>query len=286
MAWQLTDDVDAYLAAAGDFLRMDAARNTVQLSAAQTVQAQGLATFGDAAPLYGWWTGPGGAVGAAFLHTPPFPIVLTALPPGAAAALAALLADLGHYPPGVNAAPGTGTAFAAAWQERTGQSSHVGMRMRLYRLGRLLPPDPPPPGAPRTASAADRDLALAWLDAFYDEAGPPGPRESQQVVDSRLSFGGLTLWEHAGSPVSLAGRTKVAGGQARIGPVYTPPDLRGRGFGAGVTAAATRAALNGGASVVVLFTDLANPTSNTLYQRLGFGPVTDWAVLTFGGTAD
>jgi len=113
MAWQLTDDVDAYLAAAGDFLRMDAARNTVQLSAAQTVQAQGLATFGDAAPLYGWWTGPDGAVGAAFLHTPPFPIVLTALPPGAAPALAALLADLGHYPPAVSAAPGTGTAFAA-----------------------------------------------------------------------------------------------------------------------------------------------------------------------------
>jgi len=286
MAWQLTDDVDVYLAAAGDFLRMDAARNTVQLSAAQTVQAQGLAAFGDAAPLYGWWTGPDGAVGAAFLHTPPFPIVLTALPPGAAPALAALLAELGHYPPGVNAAPDTGTAFTAAWQERTGQSSHVAMRMGLYRLGQLLPPDPPPPGAPRTASAADRDLVLAWLDAFHDEAGTPGPRESQQVVNSWLAFGGLTLWEHAGSPVSLAGRTKVAGGQARIGPVYTPPDLRGRGFGAGVTAAATRAALDGGASVVVLFTDLANPTSNTLYQRLGFGPVTDWVVLTFGGPAD
>ena len=286
MAWQLTDDVDVYLAAAGDFLHVDAARNTIQLSAAQTVQAQGPAAFGGAAPLYGWWLGPDGAVGAAFLHTPPFPIVLTALPPGAAQALVAVLADLGHHPPGVNAAPETGTAFAAAWQERTGQPSHVGMRMRLYRLGQLLPPNPPPAGGPRTASPADRDLLLAWLDAFHDEAGPPGPRESQQVVDSRLGFGGLMLWEHASSPVSLAARTKVVGGQARIGPVYTPPELRGRGFGAGVTAAVTRAALDGGADVVVLFTDLANPTSNTLYQRLGFHPVSDWAVLKFGGPAD
>jgi GNAT superfamily N-acetyltransferase len=285
MAWQLTDDVDVYLDAAGDFLRMDAARNTVQLSAAQAVQAQGPAAFGGAAPLYGWWVGPDGAVGAAFLHTPPFPIVLTALPHGAAPALAAVLADLRHHPPGVNAAPETGTAFAAAWRERTGQPSHAGMRMRLYRLGQLLPPDPPPPGRPRTASDADREVLLAWLDAFHDEAGPPGPRESQQVVDGGLSFGGLTLWEHASSPVSLAGRTKVIGGQARIGPVYTPRELRGRGFGAGVTAAATRAALDAGADVVVLFTDLANPTSNTLYQRLGFHPVSDWAVLKFGAPA-
>ena len=283
MAWQLTDDVDVYLAAAGDFLRADAARNTVQLSAAQTVQAQGPAAFGGAAPLYGWWMGPDGAVGAAFLHTPPFPIVLTALPPGAAPALAAVLADLGHHPPGVNAAPETGTALAAAWQERTGQPSHVGMRMRLYRLGRLLPPDPPPPGAPRTASAADRDLLLAWLDAFHDEAGPQGPpNESERLVNDRIGFGGLVLWEHHGRPVSLAGRNRAAAGQARIGPVYTPPELRGRGFGGAATVAITQAALDDGARGVVLFTDLANLASNTLYQRLGYRPVSDWTVLRFG----
>ena len=286
MAWQLTDDVGAYLATAGGFLRANPAKNTIMLSVAGTLQSQGPAAFGDATPLYGWWTEPDGTVGAALLQTPPYPILLTVLPPGAAVALAAELAGRGHHPPGVNAAPGPAAEFAAAWNERTGRASSVGMRMRLYALDRLVPPDPAPPGRARIALEADRDLLVAWLDAFHDEAGPPGPRETQQVVDDRLGFGGLALWEHAGTPVSLAGRTRPAAGLARVGPVYTPPELRGRGFGGAVTAAVTQAALDSGAEGVMLFTDLANPTSNTLYQRLGFHPVTDWVVLKFGGPAD
>ena len=282
MPWQLTDDVDGYLAATGGFIRANAAQNTVMLSVAETLQASGPTAFGDAAPLFGWWPAPDGTVGAALLQTPPYPILLTALPPGAAASLAAELAGRGHHLPGVNAAPGPAAEFATAWAECTGQGSRVGMQMRLYELGRLHPPDPPPPGRARTAVDADRDLLLAWLDAFHDEAGPVGPRESQRVVDDRLSFGGLAFWEHEGTPVSLAGRTRPAGGLARMGPVYTPPDFRGLGFGGAVTAAVTQAALDGGAEGVVLFTDLANPTSNTLYQRLGFRPVSDWVVLRFG----
>jgi RimJ/RimL family protein N-acetyltransferase len=282
MAWQITDDVGAYLAAAGGFLRANAALNTIMLNVADTLQVRGPAAFGAATPLCGWWTGPDGAVGAALLQTPPYPILLTTLPPGAAAALAAELAGRDHQLPGVNAAPGPAAEFAAAWTERTGLASQAGMRMRLYELGRLLPPDPPPPGQARTALDRDRDLLLAWLDAFHHEAGPIGPRESRQVVDDRLGFGGLVFWEEAGTPVSLAGRTQPAAGLARVGPVYTPPQLRGRGFGAAATAAVTQAALDGGAEGVVLFTDLANPTSNTLYQRLGYRPVSDWTVLRFG----
>jgi predicted GNAT family acetyltransferase len=145
----------------------------------------------------------------------------------------------------------------------------------------LLPPDPPPPGQPRTAAARDADLLLAWLDAFHDEAGPLGPNESERLVNDLLGYGGLILWEHLGRPVALAGRNRAAAGQARIGPVYTPPDLRGRGFGGAATAAITQAALDDGADGVVLFTDLANPASNTLYQRLGYRPVSDWTVLRF-----
>ena len=283
MAWQLTGDVGAYLAAAGGFLRANAVRNTIMLSVAETLQAQGPAVFGDGTPLFGWWAEPDGAVRAALLHTPPYPILLTVLPPGAATALAAELAARDRHPPGVNAAPAPAQEFAAAWTQQTGQRYRMGMRMRLYELGRLQPPDPHPPGQARTALEEDRDLLLAWLDAFYDEAGPEGPRESRRVVDDRLAFGGLVFWEHDGAPVSLAGWAKPAAGLARIGPVYTPPELRGRGFGAAVTAAVTQAALDGGAGGVLLFTDLSNPTSNTLYQRLGFAPVTDWIVIRFTG---
>jgi len=282
MPWQITEDLDTYLATAGSFLRAHPAENTILLGVAETLQARGPAAFGAAAPLFGWRAAPGGEVDAAFLHTPPYPVVLSAMPADAATSLAAALAGRGHLPPGVNAATEAGAVFAAAWQERTGQPARAGMRMLLYRLGRLLPPSPPPPGQPRTASASDRDLMVSWLDAFHDEAGPAGPRESRQVVDDRLSFGGLILWEHEGTAVSLAARTRPAAGQARVGPVYTPPDLRGRGFGAAATAAVTQAALDDGGDGVLLFTDQANPTSNTLYQRLGYQPAWDWAVLIFG----
>jgi predicted GNAT family acetyltransferase len=156
------------------------------------------------------------------------------------------------------------------------------MRMRLYALGQLLPPDRPPPGQARTASAQDTALLLAWLDAFHDEAGPQGPNEAERLVNDRIGFGGLVFWEHHGRPVSLAARNRAAAGQARIGPVYTPPELRGRGFGGAATVAITQAALDDGAEGVVLFTDLTNLASNTLYQRLGYRPVSDWTMLRFG----
>jgi GNAT superfamily N-acetyltransferase len=282
MAWQLTEDVETYLSAAGAILRARPAENTVMLTAAAAVRSRGPGAFGDAAPLFGWQADPDGAVTAAFLHTPPFPVVLTAMTDGHAAALAAELAARGHRPAGVNAAPEPATAFAAAWQDRTGQAARAGMRMRLYALGQLLPPDPPPPGQARTASVEDTALLLAWLDAFHDEAGPLGPNEAERLVKDRIGFGGLVLWEHHGRPVSLAGRDRAAAGQARIGPVYTPPELRGRGFGGAATVAITQAALDDDAEGVVLFTDLANPASNTLYQRLGYRPVSDWTVLRFG----
>jgi GNAT superfamily N-acetyltransferase len=282
MAWQLTGDLETFLTAAGGFLRARAAANTIMLTAAELIRAKGAAAYGNASPLFGWRADPEGTVAAAFLHTPPFPVVLTDMTAAAAAELATDLADRGHQTPGVNAIPVPGAAFSAAWQQRTGQPARTGMRMRLYALGTLLPPDPPPPGTARTADAADRDLMVAWLDAFQDEAQPPGPNESERVVNDRIGWGGLVLWEHEGRPVSLAGRHPAAAGQARVGPVYTPPELRGRGFGGAATAAITQAALDDGAEGVVLFTDLANPTSNTLYQRLGYRPISDWAVVRFG----
>jgi len=281
MAWQLTEDLETYLAAAGGFLRARPAENTIVLTATEAVRSKGPGAFGGSAPLFGWQAEPDGTVSAAFMHTPPYPVVLTMMSDGHAAALAAELANRGHHTPGVNAATAPGAAFAAAWQEHTGQAARTGMRMRLYALRRLLPPDPPPPGRARTASAADAGLMLAWVNAFHDEAGPEGPNEAERVVRDSLGYGGMVLWEHEDTPVSLAGRHRAVAGQARIGPVYTPPELRGRGFGGAATAAVTQAALDDGAEDVVLYTDLANPTSNTLYQRLGYRPVSDWAVLRF-----
>jgi predicted GNAT family acetyltransferase len=91
------------------------------------------------------------------------------------------------------------------------------------------------------------------------------------------------LWESPdGTPVSMASVTPEVAGQVRVGPVYTPAPLRGHGYAGAATAEVSRAALDAGAKEVLLFTDLANPTSNGLYQRLGYRPVADFAVHEFG----
>jgi GNAT superfamily N-acetyltransferase len=278
MTWTLTQDVEEYLAAAGDLLRSEPAQNTLMLTISESLRARGGHAFGEADPLFGWWRQADG-VTSALLQTPPFPMVITPMPEQATTALTGVLASRGWDPRGVNAPAGTARGFAAAWQARTGRGASVRRRSRLFRLAGLEPPAGVP-GRARTPGPADRDLLVAWFDAFGAEVGETNGRAGD-TVDDKFSYGGLLLWQDGGQPVSLAARTRAVAGQIRIGPVYTPPGRRGRGYGGAVTAAITRAALDAGAAEVLLFTDLANPTSNALYQRLGYRPVSDFLVLEF-----
>jgi len=279
MAWVTTDDLTEYLAAAGAFLRSRPVENTVALTVLEVLRARGDAAFGDAGPLYGWWPEADGISGA-FLVTPPYPVALSSTPPESVEPLAEMLASAGTPVAGLSAEPATAQAFAAAWRQRTGTTPETSMRQRLFSLGELVPPAPAPCGRARAAQTADRDLVVAWFAAFASEAGARDS-DHHNAVDDRLSYGGLTLWEDEGQPVSLAGLTRQVAGMTRVGPVYTPPQHRRHGYGAGVTAAVSRRALQAGAAEVVLFTDLANPTSNALYLRLGYRPVQDRVELAF-----
>ncbi len=122
---------------------------------------------------------------------------------------------------------------------------------------------------------SDVELVAPHLVAFSTEAGVPVPDGPHEVLRMRLQRGGaIMLWAVDGELVALAGASAPALRQVRIGPVWTPPEHRRRGYGAAVTAAATRWALER-ADAVLLYTDLANPTSNALYQRLGYAGVCD-----------
>ncbi|GAA4230868.1 hypothetical protein GCM10022254_26700 [Actinomadura meridiana] len=278
MGWTLTDDLDVFLDRAGDFLRDDPVANTVPLTVTQAMRARGPGLYDSA--LFGWWT-DGGRVGAAMLWTSGYPPLLSAMPEQAARELAGVLAGRdGAAVPGIEAAWGIAETFARAWTDATGAASRVALRERLYRLTRLAAPDPPPEGAARVAGAADRDLVLDLHAAFHRDAGGHGEM-NRKVVEGKLAEGCLMLWEVEGRPVALAGRTPVVAEMARVAPVYTPTRHRNRGYGAAVTTAATRAAQDAGAAHVVLFTDLANPTSNGIYQRLGYHPVEDRVVIAF-----
>ncbi|WBB61342.1 GNAT family N-acetyltransferase [Streptomyces sp. WMMC500] len=282
MGWTTTHDLDAFTAAAGPFLRAEPAAHTVLLTAAASLAAAGLDRYGDAPPEFGWWRGADGRVAGAFLGTPPLPLLLAHMPPSAAAGLAELRAAGGLPVTGINAGRAAAEAFAGAWTARTGAAGTVEERHRLYRLGELVPPDPAPPGRARPATADDRDLLVDWTREFHVESGG-GVGDPARAVADRLAYGGATLWEDGGRPVSYAGITRTVAGMARVAPVYTPPPLRRRGYAAAVTAAVSRAAAAVGAREVLLFTDLANATSNALYQRLGYVPVEDHLVISFDG---
>jgi RimJ/RimL family protein N-acetyltransferase len=285
MTWQLTDSLDEFERSAGEHLRADPVRQTVPLSVVEGLRHAGLSRYGAEPPVFGWHQQSDGTVDGAVLQTPPFPLLLASVPAGSVPRLlAALAADRG-LPAAVNVAAADEAGFLAGWTAVTGGAGAASLRSRLYELGELIQPDPAPLGTARLASQPDAELLVDWFDAFHVEAAG-GPEDSRQAVADRLSHDGLMLWETDAGPVAMAGVTRAVAGVARVAPVYTPPAHRRHGYAAGVTTAISRAALAAGASRVVLFTDLANPTSNALYQRLGYRPVEDRVLLRLTGGLD
>ncbi|MFI0964014.1 GNAT family N-acetyltransferase [Streptomyces sp. NPDC021080] len=279
--WQLTHDLDAFLARAGDFLRSRPAQHTVALTVTDGLRRRGMSQYGKSAPVFGALERDG-AVRATFFRTPPYRLNLTPLDERDAQALAALLADAETEVPGVFADTDTVEAFARAWGRRTGARTVPLRGERLYRLGELSVPEPAPPGRPRVADEGDRDLLARWYAEFAEAIGEAALRDPGAWADDRISYGGITLWETPdGTPVAMAGATPPVAGQLRIAPVYTPAHLRGRGYAGAVTAEVSRAAVASGVREVLLFTDLANPTSNGLYRRIGYRPVSDFATYDF-----
>jgi GNAT superfamily N-acetyltransferase len=291
MGWQTTGDVAEFLAAAGDCLGRERVRNTVLLTVSEQLRVNPARYCGPTAagghqdpadrPLFGWWGDQAGAVTGAFLHTPPHPLLLTAVPADVAAGLAAALAD--RPLTGVNGYIEAAEAFAVTWRAATpGRQATEQRRLRLYRLDELAWPEPPPDGAPRVAADSDAPLLADWFTAFADEVHDADAGEDQAAaVRDKLSHGGILVWAAGGRPVSVAGVTRQVAGMLRVGPVYTPPELRGHGYASAVTAAVSLRAREAGAEEVLLYTDLANPTSNSIYQRIGYRPVEDRVVLGF-----
>jgi len=198
---------------------------------------------------------------------------------GVAAALAPVRADL----PAIRGTAATAVAFSQAWTEVADVSATSEFQETLYRLDELSPPVGVV-GAPRLAQKADAELLVGWLDAFFVEAfdSESNPEASREVlVDIAAAGGHVVLWTVDGAPVAMARVHGALLGMSRIGPVYTPPEHRGHGYGAAVTAEAVRHAQCKGVRDVVLFADVDNPVSNRIYRRLGFVPVAEHVQYAF-----
>jgi RimJ/RimL family protein N-acetyltransferase len=274
MAWELIDDLESFMTAAEDYLRSRPVRHTTLLTLISALRRRGLSAYGTEAPIFGAWRDHDGVVAGVLLQTPPHPVLFGETPPEAV--IEAVSAFDGRRLPGVNLPDDRVESFVAPWVARTGAISSVHMRTRLYRLSSLTSHG----GSTRPGLPGDRELLIDWVRDFHSAIGE-SVSDISGAVDDALAFDLVTLGLADGVPASMVMRTLPESGVARIRYVFTPASLRGHGYAGAATASACSAALDDGASEVVLFTDLDNPTSNGLYQRLGFRPVQDRTVVTF-----
>ena len=212
------------------------------------------------------------------MRTPPHNLILSLIDDDAALELIAADAQaLFGSLPGVIGPKEPVARFARLWKERTGTSARIGIQQRVYRASEVVLPEGAS-GSMRTYEEDDRDLVVGWMDAFLHEAMPHGgPEDAVGWLERNRSSAdsGIVLWVEGGDPVSFSGHGGPTPNGIRVGPVYTPPELRRRGYASALVAEQTQMLLGAGRKFCFLFTDLANPTSNSIYQRIGYEAVSD-----------
>jgi predicted GNAT family acetyltransferase len=282
MRLRLYTDLPAFTGLALPFLLQREAEHCLQIGILTTVLRG--ETSNPRAPYLSLVMNDDGAVVLVAMATPPFNLILSH--PAmlsdreldeALHLVAADVRDMALGLPGVIGPDALAARYTAQWQALTGQRAHAELRERIYRLEQVIAPQGIA-GEMRRIAEADRPILREWLRAFSAEAlaGQDDPWIETQI-DRRLRFesSGMYLWQVGGSPVSLAGYGGPTPHGVRIGPVYTPPEARGHGYASALTAALSQTLLDGGRQFVFLFTDLANPTSNHIYQSIGYQPVCD-----------
>jgi GNAT superfamily N-acetyltransferase len=277
------DDPATFREAARPLLQGRPAHNNLILGIVAT-----LIDHRDVYPLFDLWLAEqdGEPAGAA-LRTHPYNVVISEPTDEAAIdALCDAVVKAGPGVPGVVANLPWTPRFVERWSRATGDRAKKVLAQGVYALTRVRDPRPAP-GAHRPCGPEDRDLLRTWMADFGAEAlshQDPDPVRTERMLDVRLSGNhdaGLWFWDLDGEPVSLAGFAGAGEGGSRIGPVYTPPDHRGRGFASNLVAELSRWVLARGIPACFLYTDLDNPTSNGIYVDVGYEWVAESAEYSF-----
>jgi uncharacterized protein len=216
-----------------------------------------------------------GSLQAVAIRTPPHKLVLSKVQDLSALSLIAQdLYERQEKLPGVCGLVSEVHAFLQEWQALTGQAHQVSMRMGIHQLLKVERITPVP-GRLRLATEGDRPLLLDWFQTFFQEAMPSFEDNIELVTDNALRRNNVYLWEDS-IPVSFACINRSSPTAAKIGPVFTPPEYRRKGYATTFIAALSQTLLNDGYHSCFLFTDLANLTSNRIYSSIGYRPVCHW----------
>jgi predicted GNAT family acetyltransferase len=277
------EEADAFLALVGPFLRAREAEHNLALGLLGRLRTE--------PRLYGFdptfvvvVEDASGEVSGCLLRTPPHGIVLSRFEDlEGVDAVAAEVIDMHPGLPGAVGPVAVTARFAEAWSRSTGSPARIAVQERVHAAGEVRS-IPRSPGHMRTTRPDDLPTVVAWLRAFAEEALGEAPH----VEDVELTYrrkeadpdGAWLVWDDGG-PVSIAGYGNPTPSGTRVGPVYTPPEHRGRGYATSLVAELTAERLAAGVAFCFLFTDLANPTSNAMYARIGYEAVADWNQWSF-----
>jgi predicted GNAT family acetyltransferase len=211
---------------------------------------------------------------ACALRTPPFKAVITR---GNEDALQCLVEDLsaryGTLPAVLGPEPEV-RRFAAMWSKRVGTAARLGMQQRVFEARAVRALTWQVPGTMRLANEGDLPTLVPWLAAFHSEVQVTETADPNAMALERIAQKRLYVWED-GKLVSMAAQASQTPTGAGINLVYTPPAFRQRGYASACVATLTSHLLATGHAYCCLFTDLANQTSNSIYQRIGYQPVCD-----------
>ena len=269
-------DAAAFLHRAEVWLRQAEAENNLMLGIARAL-ISGDHPYRD--PIYLATVEDDGKVCGCAFRTPPYKFALTRMPP---AAIDALVDSVASLYPSIHAVGGpepAATRFARAWASRQGIETEVSMRNGIYALDTVVRPSSPPAGSIRQASGADLARLSQWGHLFVEETGIEHPDPAGLAV-RLLEQGSMYVWEDD-SVTSMAAAMDPTPTGVRIGYVYTPPEARGRGYASILVAELSQLYLDRGRSLCFLYTDMANPTSNAIYQRIGYRQVCEVVDIAF-----
>jgi predicted GNAT family acetyltransferase len=219
----------------------------------------------------------------AAVMTPPHNIVVFGNRPDVGEAFDLVSRDLfaNHVPiPGVLGPSNAAQVFAESWERVSGNDYHESVRQRVYELRRVVHPKPIS-GKLRLAREDDVDLIARWiLDFQGDTFTQDNLAEAHRQAQSRIKDQSIYLWENK-RPVSMVAKTRPTTNGITVSLVYTPPELRRRGYATACVAGLSQVLLDAGWKFCILFADLANPTSNHIYQEIGYEPICDFNEYVF-----
>ena len=265
-------DPTSFLARAGPWLLSAEVENNVIYSIAASIADRLLVP--KQAPYFAAAVEADQVVACA-LRTPPHKLLISSGPDTAMHALTQDVFSLAPDLPAMDGPEPAAGVFAAAWSKMAGCTARIGTRRRLYATRAVERDLPHVVGVLRNAELHERPLAVEWANAFALEAMPNEHFDQEEAIDRAFRLNALYFWDDAGA-VSMVAARGTTSNSARVGHVYTPKNARRRGYATAAVAALTGRLLAQGIGWCCLYTNLANPTSNSIYQQIGYRPVRDF----------